>query len=135
MTAKSFADTNVILYTIGQDKRKTEIARNLIADDLVVSTQVINECVSVCLRKFGFTKEQAYTFADIVMRRTDVFPVEEATIRKSADIAIRYSISNWDALIIAAALLIGCDTLYSEDMQHGQIIEGRLSIINPFLPA
>ena len=133
MTVKSFADSNIVLYTIGQDKRKTAIARDLIANEIVISTQVVNESVSVCLRKFGFTKEKAYAFADIIMQRTNVIPVNEATIRKSADIAIQKQISNWDALIIAAALLADCDVLYSEDMQHGQIFENRLTVVNPFL--
>jgi predicted nucleic acid-binding protein len=133
MTAKFFADTNVVLYTIGLDKRKTDIARNLIKTEIAVSTQVINECMSVCLRKFGFTKEKSYYFTDNIMRRSDVIPVDEATVRKSADIAIKNQISNWDALIIAAALLADCDILYSEDMQNGQIFDNRLVVVNPFL--
>ena len=133
MTVKFFADTNVILYTIGQDQRKTAIARNLINAELVVSTQVVNECVSVCLRKFGFTKEKSYVFADSIMCRTDVMPVYEATVRNSGDIAINNQISNWGALIIAAALLADCDVLYSEDMQHGQIFNNQLTVVNPFL--
>jgi len=132
MTAKSFLDTNIILYTIGQDKLKTEVARSFVATVPFVSAQVINECVNVCLRKFGFSREQAYAFADNVMRRTNVLPLDEAVIRKSAEIAIRQQISNWDALIVAAALLADCDTLYSEDMQHGQVFEGSLTVINPF---
>lgn len=132
MTAKYFSDTNIVLYTIGQDKRKAEIARNIIATEPIVSAQVINECVNVCLRKFGFTKERAYTFADSIMRRTDVLPVDEITIRKSSEIALKNLLSNWDALIVAAALLAGCDTLYSEDMQHGQVFEGQLTVVNPF---
>lgn len=132
MTAKSFLDTNVVLYTIGKDKLKTEIARSLVATAPYVSAQVINEGISVCLRKFGFSREQAYAFADNVMRRTNVLPLDEAVIRKSAEIAIRQQISNWDALIVAAALLADCSILYSEDMQHGQIFEGSLTVINPF---
>lgn len=132
MTAKFFLDTNIALYTIGQDRHKTEVARGLIATEPFVSAQVINECVNVCLRKFGFSREQAYAFADNVMRRTNVLPVDEAVIRKSAEIAIQKQISNWDALIVAAALLAGCDTLYSEDMQHGHVFEGKLTVINPF---
>ncbi|MEY3882473.1 MAG: hypothetical protein RIQ94_3269 [Pseudomonadota bacterium] len=54
------------------------------------------------------------------------------TIRKSAEIALRYQFSNWDSLIIAAALLAKCDILYSEDMQHNQVIDGQLTILNPF---
>ena len=111
-----------------------EIARSLVATAPFVSAQVINECVNACLRKFGFNREQAYAFADNVMRRTNVLPLDEAVIRKSAEIAIRQQISNWDALIVAAALLADCDTLYSEDMQHGQVFEGSLTVINPFRP-
>jgi predicted nucleic acid-binding protein len=133
MIVKSFVDTNVVLYTIGQDKRKAEVARNIIVTEVVVSTQVINECVNVCLRKLGFSKEKSYTFADNIMRRTNVIPVDEAIVRKSAVIAIQNQISNWDALIIAAALLENCDILYTEDMQHGQIFDGRLTVVNPFL--
>jgi predicted nucleic acid-binding protein len=66
------------------------------------------------------------------MRRTDVRPLDEATIRRSAEVALRYRFSNWDALIIAAALLAECGTLYSEDMQHGQVIDGSMTIVNPF---
>lgn len=66
------------------------------------------------------------------MSRTDVLPVDELVTRKSAELAIRYQLSNWDALIVAAAVLAGCETLYSEDLQHGQVFEG-LSVVNPFL--
>jgi predicted nucleic acid-binding protein len=65
------------------------------------------------------------------MLRTEVFPVDEMVTRKSAELAMRYQLSNWDALIIAAAVLAGCTTLYSEDLQHGQIIES-LTVQNPF---
>ena len=132
---KCFADTNIILYTIGQDKRKTELTRYLINTELelMVSTQGINECVNVCLRKFNFNRQNAYNFADQIMAVTDVVAVDEATVRKSAEIAINHQVSNWDALIIASALLSNCSTLYSEDMQHGQVFNKQLTIINPFL--
>jgi predicted nucleic acid-binding protein len=133
MTGLIFADTNLVLYTIGKDARKKAIAREILAGRPVVSVQVINEAVNVCLRRFAFTRERAYAFADILMRRTDMRPLDEATIRKSAEIAIRYRFSNWDSLIIAAALLANCDTLNSEDMQHGQVIDDTLTIVNPFL--
>ena len=131
MTAKVFADTNIVLYTIGQDAHKASIARSIIAAHPKVSTQVINEATSVCLRKLGFTREQAYAFAEEIMRRTEVLPVDELVTRKSAELAIRFQLSNWDALIVSAAVLAGCEKLYSEDLQHGQDIEG-VTIENPF---
>ena len=133
MTAKSFADSNVVLYTIGKDARKAEIARGLIAGQPAISVQVVNECVSVCLRKLSFTREQAYAFARTLMDRTAVLSLDESTVDQAAVLAIRYQLSHWDALIVASALLAGCDTLYSEDLQHGQVFDDRLTVVNPFL--
>lgn len=62
MTAKSFVDTNVVLYTIGKDARKADIARKLVGAQPAISTQVVNESISVCLRKLSFTREKAYAF-------------------------------------------------------------------------
>ncbi len=135
MTAKCFADTNVVLYIIGKDSRKAEIARGILAARPLVSAQVINEAINVCLRKLGFDRTKAYAFADSVMRLTDVLPIDETTIRKSAELAIRYQLANWDALIAAAAVLAGCDTLYSEDLQNGQVLADQLSVVNPFITA
>jgi len=134
MTAKFFVDSNVVLYTIGKDARKANIARSLMAEQPAVSVQVVSECVSVCLRKLSFTREQAYAFARTLMDRAEeVLSLEEPTVDQAAALAIRYQLSHWDALIVASALLAGCDTLYSEDLQHGQVFEDRLTVVNPFL--
>jgi predicted nucleic acid-binding protein len=114
MTAKYFADTNIILYSIGQDTQKRNIAREIIKSRPVISTQVVNESINVCIRKLGFDRKKAYDFADSIMHYTEVLPVDETTVRKSADIAIRYQLSNWDALIIASSILSGCEILYSK---------------------
>jgi predicted nucleic acid-binding protein len=57
----------------------------------------------------------------------------DSTILEAFRIAERYGFSFYDSLIISAALESGCNTLYSEDMQHGQLIENRLKIVNPFV--
>ena len=132
MTVQIFVDTNIVLYAIGQDAHKASIARRIIAAQPKLSTQVINEATNVCLRKLGFTREQAYAFADEIMCRTDVLPVDESVTRKSAELAVRYQLSNWDGLIVAAAVLANCEILYSEDFQNGQTIEG-VTIENPFI--
>ena len=133
MTARIFVDTNIVLYTLGQDELKRHVARNILTLQPILSTQVINESINVCLRRFKFTKVQAYNFADKVMCRSNVRPIDELTVRKSAEIAMRYQFSNWDSLIIASALLNDCSILYSEDLQHMQHIESNLQIVNPFL--
>jgi len=61
--------------------------------------------------------------------------VDEAVLDRAAAVAIRYQLSHWDALIIASALLAGRDTLYSEDLQHGQVFDEQLAVVNPFLNA
>jgi hypothetical protein len=66
MTGLIFADTNLVLYTIGKDARKKAIAREIPAGRPVVSVQVINEAVNVCLHRFAFTRERAYAFAKAV---------------------------------------------------------------------
>ncbi len=54
-------------------------------------------------------------------------------VKEAIALGERYQLSHWDSLIVAAALRANCDTLYSEDMQHGQLIDGRLTVINPFI--
>jgi predicted nucleic acid-binding protein len=135
MTAKSFVDTNVVLYTIGKDARKADIARGLVGAQPAISTQVVNESINVCLRKLSFTRETAYAFGRTLMDQAVVLPVDEATLDRAAAVAIRYQLSHWDALIVASALLAGCDTLYSEDLQHGQVFDEQLKVVNPFLSA
>jgi predicted nucleic acid-binding protein len=54
-------------------------------------------------------------------------------VRKAIDLAKRYSLSHWDSLIVAAALMADCRTLYSEDMQHGLVFDKQLAVVNPFL--
>lgn len=85
MTGLIFVDTNLVLYTLGKDAHKKAIARQILAVHPILSAQVINETINVCLRRFKFTRERAYAFADIVMHRTDVRSIDETTIRKNAE--------------------------------------------------
>jgi predicted nucleic acid-binding protein len=92
MTAKSFVDTNVVLYTIGKDTRKADIARKLVGALPAISTQVANESISVCLRKLSFTREKAYAFGRTLMDQTEVLLLDEATLDRAATLAIRHQI-------------------------------------------
>jgi len=64
----------------------------------------------------------------------DVIAVDQHTVREAIALALRYQISHWDALILAAALEAGCDVLYSEDFQDGQVFNDRITVRNPFVP-
>jgi predicted nucleic acid-binding protein len=66
--------------------------------------------------------------------RCPVFCLDMVTLEGAMSIRDRYRFSWWDSLIVASALQAGCDELCTEDLQHGQIIDNRLSIVNPFLP-
>ncbi len=63
----------------------------------------------------------------------EVVPVDEGTVREAMKLAVRYQLSHWDALIVAAALEAACEVLYSEDMQHEQVFDGRVTARNPFI--
>ena len=56
-----------------------------------------------------------------------------STVREAMRLSFRYAVSHWDALIVAAALQAGCDVLFSEDLQHEQVFDGRITVLNPFL--
>lgn len=79
-----------------------------------------------------FAREEAYEVADALMKLVAVAPVTANTVRQAMTVGTRYGLSHWDALIVAAALATDCDILYSEDMQHGQVFEDRLTVRNPF---
>lgn len=128
-----FADTNVLLYSLDSLSKKQEIAFTIWRQGVTISTQVVMEFTNVCLKKFKFTKEEAFESAFNIMEGALVKSVTEKSVRLAFNISRKYGFSHWDSLIIAAALEAGCTILYSEDLHHGQVIEDKLTIINPFV--
>ena len=101
-------------------------------DNIIFSTQIIGELYHVLTKKNFCAKEEA---KDIIVEITTAFPVIEidtANVLKALDINNKTGYSYWDSLVFATALLNDCRFLYSEDMQHNQIIENKTRIINPF---
>ena len=92
--------------------------------------QVLNEFVAVC-KKCGKDCETAYQLADAIANASTVHEITLSTYRLAQALATHYQLSHRDGLIVAAATLAQCETLYSEDMQHGQVI-GTVKVINPF---
>ena len=131
-TVPAFVDTNVAVYALGRDNDKKARAKQILDDAPIASSQVINEAISVLMGKQRFAREEAYDVADAVMKLVAVAPVTANTVRDAMTVGLRYGLSHWDSLIVAAALATGCDTLYSEDMQDGQVFEDRLTVRNPF---
>jgi len=128
-----FLDTNIILYAFGNDEFKRQIAHNLLAQYPTISTQVINECSHVMRRKLFWSPEKVSEELEILLILVQLKTLDIQHIRSGWKIAARYGFSHFDSLMVASAFEAGCQRLYSEDMQHGQIIEDRLQIFNPFL--
>jgi predicted nucleic acid-binding protein len=122
---KAFFDTNILVYTATSDARKQR-AVDCLSRGGVVSVQVLNEFVHVARRKLHHALGLFRASLD------DVLPVTLNTHTGAVSLAREHGMSFYDALIVAAAIEAGCDTLFSEDMQHGRSI-GGLAIVNPFV--
>jgi predicted nucleic acid-binding protein len=134
MSDRAFLDTNVIAYTLANDARKKEIAESLLLNRPVISVQVVNELVSVAMRKLAYPRDAAISAARVVMDQCEVMSLEPQNVLRAFAVGDRYGFSHWDALIVAVASRLGCDTLYSEDMQDGQVLAAGLRVVNPFKP-
>ena len=133
MSPPFFLDTNVLLYASLHPDPRSEAARALLARRGTISVQVLNEFASVAARKLHRTwPEITRAFAAIRVLCAPPRPLTLATHEAGIVIAGRTGYRLYDALIIAAALEAGCDALFSEDLHDGQVIDGRLTIHNPF---
>jgi len=133
MSDKAFFDTNVFVYAIIQDDPRSDHAEELIAQGGTVSVQVLSEFATVARRKTKMPWVEIRRALDgIKVLCPDPLPLTLDTHQEALAIAERYSYRIYDALIVASALEARCTTLYSEDMQDGQVIDGRLTIRNPF---
>lgn len=131
----SFVDTNVLLYLASGDVSKAARAEAIIAEDAVISVQVLNEIANVARRKMRMSWQDTRSLLSLLRGLLTVHPITTETHETGLVLAERYNLSIYDAMIAAAALRAGCGTLWSEDMQHGMVIDERLRIANPFRAA
>jgi predicted nucleic acid-binding protein len=130
-----FVDTNIWLYAFVEagDSSKSAIASTLILDiEPVISTQVINEVCVNLLRQASFSEEQIAELIEAFYGKYRVVELGRAALLTASRLRRTYSLSFWDSTIVSAALSAGASLLYSEDMQHGMLFEGRLQVRNPF---
>jgi predicted nucleic acid-binding protein len=133
MPARPFFDTNILVYAITAGDRRSDIAEDLLAAGGVVSAHVVNELVAVARRKLDRSwSEIAEALAAIRILCPSPVPITIETHEAAVRVAQQHGYQIYDALVIAAALEAGCDTLFSEDLQDGQILDGQLTIRNPF---
>ena len=132
MSADPFFDSNVLLYLVSGDGAKANRAEALLAEGGTISVQVLNEMSNVAIRKHGMSWSHVVTLLEPVRALCRIEPLTEATYDLGRRLAVRYQLGVYDAMIVAAALLADADTLYSEDMHDGLLVEDRLRIRNPF---
>ena len=138
MSAEFFIDTNVFVSHLdNSDRRKHETAEGIVREALAtgngcISSQVMQECLNVALRKAEVTLPlaDARAYLDAVLAPLMQITVSEARDQRALDVRGRWRFGFYDSLIVAAALMAGCRTLLSEDMQHGQEVD-RLTIVDP----
>jgi len=127
-----FFDTNVLLYLVSQDAKKADRAEALVRQGGAISVQVLNEAANVARRKMGMDWRQTREFLGSLRGLLTVAPLTLETHALGLDFAERYTLSTYDAMIAAAATLLGCARLWSQDMQDGMRIGQGLRVANPF---
>lgn len=130
--SKAFIDTNVLLYLLSADTAKADRAEAVARKGGWISVQVLNEMANVARRKLAMPWPEINALLELTRSLCSVAPLTVETHDRGRAVAERYGLSVYDAMIAAAALLAGCDVLYSEDMQDGLWIDDRLRIRNPF---
>lgn len=136
--SKIFLDTNILLYTLDEnDKDKQKTARKIVQNVTnqntpVISTQVLQEFYVASTSKLGveplLAKSIVHSFENM-----EVVLIDPYLIREAIDASVLNQISFWDSLVVVAAESAKCETLYTEDLNAGQIIRG-VKIENPFHP-
>ena len=133
MSDKVFLDTNIFVYAVVQGDPRSHDAEKLIAEGGRISVQVLNEFVAVVRRKTKMPwNELQFGLENIKRLCPNPLSITIDTHQHALAIAEKYGYKIYDALIAASALEGRCTTLYSEDMQDGQVIDGQLTIRNPF---
>lgn len=130
--AESFFDTSVLLYLLSAEPGKADRVEELLARRGTISVQVLNEFTAVATRKLGLSFAEIREVLGTVRAICHTHPLQVDHHDRGVDIAERYRFSFYDSIIIASALIAGCKTFYSEDLQHKQVIDKQLTVINPF---
>jgi len=128
----SFFDTNVLITMASGDPKKADRAEAIVGSGGAISVQVLNELANVARRKMRMSWQDTHALLSLLRGLLTVHPLAVETHETGLALAERHNLSIYDAMIAASALDADCDTLWSEDMQHGMVLDGKLRVINPF---
>jgi predicted nucleic acid-binding protein len=130
--ADSFFDTSVLLYLLSGDAVRADKIESLLAARGIISVQVLNEFAVVALRKLKMPLNEVREILDTIRAVCAVEPITVETHDRGLEIFERYGFSLYDSILVATALISGAKILYSEDLRHGQTIDKKLRVTNPF---
>lgn len=136
-----FLDTNIFVYAfLASEPRKRTKAVELIEACLgsgrgSISYQVVQEFANVARKKFAtrLSSEDCKAFIDAAMQPLNRVASSTGLIHTALDLQDELKYSFYDCVMVAAAIQAGAETLYTEDLQHWQLVRGTLRIVNPFL--
>jgi predicted nucleic acid-binding protein len=128
----NFFDTNVLIYIASDDSVKANRAEAILGGGGAISVQVLNELVNVARRKMKMSWQDTRLLLSTLRSLLTVHSITVEMHETGLALAEHYHLSTFDAMIAASALHADCDTLWSEDMQHGMKLDGRLRVVNPF---
>jgi len=138
MSGRIFLDTNLWVYAYSRNPvEKAQTIEALVdnpSEEVQISTQVLGELFNVLTRKKLTPQANAVVIVTELINDFTVLEIDTPKVLQAIEINSRYRYTYWDSLIIATALSSDCTIFYSEDMQHNQLIENKLRILNPFTP-
>ena len=129
---RQFFDSNVVLYLLSDNQTKANRCEEIVEQGGVISVQVLNECVNVMLKKLKMARPEIDEFLAVIKSISDIVPLSVEVHEGALELLDRYQLSWYDALIASAAIESDCETLWSEDMHNGLVVNKTMTIKNPF---
>ena len=135
MSDRIFIDTNVLIYLYSQEKEKQQIVLSIFESEhtFCISTHVIMEFCNVLIKKLKYSRNVVEIALEDFKENFEILVVDFQMIQHALRIQEQYQYSFFDSLVLATAIVSDCTRVYSEDMQHDQLIDGMLRIWNPFV--
>jgi len=125
-------DTSALLYVLEEGTERQSIVLGILSDETVLSVQVVTESARVLERKFKRSRGEVRRWVEMLLSGYRVTSLTPESVLSAQDLRERYSLSHWDSLIVAHALENQATVLVAEDMQDGLVVDGTLTIRNPF---
>ena len=129
---RQFLDSNVVLYLLSDNQTKANCCEEIVEQGGVISVQLLNECVNVMLKKLKMAQPEIDEFLAVIKSICDIVPLSVEVHEGALELLDRYQLSWYDALIVSAAIESDCETLWSEDMHNGLVVNKTMTIRNPF---